>query len=99
MIFSKIYRKIKNFCFFSVDLKEALNPSRCSQQLREQIKKVFDFEESGIRSLYHYCCLLGDGDHGKWHAYIVKKNLKIHYSAGKIQAFNDRDGKYVAFCQ
>jgi len=70
---------------FDCDLKEALNPSRCSQQLREQIKKVFDFEESGTGSLYHYCCLLGDGDHGKWHAYIVKKNLKIPYSADPSQ--------------
>lgn len=48
---------------------------------------MFDFEESGTGSLYHRCYLLGEHDHEKWHAYIVEKNLKTHYSAGRIQAF------------
>lgn len=83
-VFSQLYRKIKSFCFFSVDLKGALNPSRCSLQLWQKIKTVFDLEEAGIGCLYHYCCLSGDWDHEKWHAHVVNKNLKIHDSAGKI---------------
>lgn len=96
MICSKLYRKIKSFGFYPAYSKGALNLSMFSAALRANI--VFDFEESGIGSLYHRY-LLRDHDHEKWQAYVVKKNLKIHYSARRVQAFNDRDGKYAACCQ